>query len=208
MLIYTAGPYSGDIDKNIAHAAEVAKKLWAEGFAVICPHMNTAHFDGAVTYDQFLSGDLEMVGRCDALYMLEGWQGSKGATIEHEFAKGRGIPIYYEPDPIPFHPTLKRCPVQAEAFLREVMNMYRVHLDKNADYSPANILGTGEIGLVTRIWDKVARLMNLSGFNIQIASSSFSQSKQPKHESIEDTLQDLSVYALIGKLLRRGEWGR
>jgi 5'(3')-deoxyribonucleotidase len=106
------------------------------------------------------------------------------------------------------HPTELRCPVQARAFKDLIEKMYQVHLDKNQDYSPANILGTGQIGLVTRLWDKIARLMNLNGFNIDVVHSSFKAPKSPKCESIQDTYMDAAVYAIIGMLLMEGKWGR
>jgi len=111
-------------------------------------------------------------------------------------------------DGIWLHPTARLRPAQVEAFDAILQKMRQTHLDKNADYSPANILGTGEIGLVTRLWDKMARLMNLTGFRIEIASSTFAEPLQPKNESVEDTLTDLSVYAIIGLLLRQGKWGK
>jgi len=222
-LIYVAGPYSAQtrdgIQRNIEKAMVVSQSLWRKGFAVICPHGNTAHMsaspDSSGTssdgndFELFLSGDEEMILRCDAIYFLTGWEDSRGSQREHRFAKEHSIPIYYEGsgEP-PMHPTNLHCPVQSRAFLSETMKMYRTHLDKNADYSPANILGTGEVGLVTRLWDKMARLMNLMGFDLELASPAIYRSpKEPKNESIEDNLRDLSVYAIIGQLLRRGLWG-
>ena len=65
------------------------------------------------------------------------------------------------------HITEQRCPEQVAGFRAVLQDMYQTHLDKNADYSPANILGTGEIGLATRLWDKVVRYMSLLGFKIE-----------------------------------------
>lgn len=219
-LLYVAGPYSGDIPNNIKKAEEVAKLLWHLGFSVICPHLNTANFEvPGVTYDDYIEGDLEMISRCDGIVMLPNWTKSKGACIEHDFASGIGIPIYiltstdgilvWEDNNVPRpHPVLKSSPLQARAFLLTVMRMYHVHLDKNRDYSPANILGTGEIGVVTRIWDKVARLMNLVGFKLEVhAPAKFTSPEVPMHESIDDTLIDLANYSIILKLLRSRHWG-
>jgi len=107
----------------------------------------------------------------------------------------------------PTHITEDLRPEQTEAFRDIIEHMYEVHLDKNADYSPANILGTGEIGLATRTWDKMARLMNLMGFRIEIKSSEFEEPLDPKNESIEDTITDLAVYCIIWLIYRKGKWG-
>jgi len=210
MLIYVAGPYRGEVDRNIQQAREIAIKLWEVGHVVICPHLNTAHFenDCKVSDEAYLSGDLNILCRCDAIVMTPYWEKSVGAKGEYDYAVAHGIPIYVFPEIPDLHPTEIRNPIQAEGFRNTVMQMYRLHLKKNADYSPANILGTGWIGLVTRLWDKMARMMNLAGFKIEIASSEFCTPKVPKNESIDDTLIDMAVYAVIGQLLRRGEWGR
>lgn len=105
------------------------------------------------------------------------------------------------------HITEKRCPNQSAGFKKIVDKMYQVHLDKNADYSPANVLGVGEIGLVVRLWDKMTRLMNLLGFEIRVEFVAYHGEKEAKNESIEDTYMDMSVYSIIALLYRDGRWG-
>ena len=114
----------------------------------------------------------------------------------------------YETNDTKKHPTELKCPEQAQGFREIIEKMYVTHLNKNADYSPANILGTGELGLATRIWDKCIRYLNLIGFDIRAELVEYRGPKQARNESIEDTLQDMSVYAIIGLLLRSGKWGR
>jgi hypothetical protein len=106
------------------------------------------------------------------------------------------------------HPTETKCPEQTAAFRDIVDKMYQVHLEKNQDYSPANILGTGEIGIVVRMWDKMTRLMNLLGFEIDVQFANYREPQTPKNESIEDNLRDLAVYAIIHQIYREGKWGR
>jgi nucleoside 2-deoxyribosyltransferase len=213
MLIYLAGPYSSDPEGNTERAAAIAAELWRAGHAVICPHTNShlvSEFAPEITHRQWLDGDLNMIARVDAMVMMESWRDSKGAVEEHTYASSLGMPIYYAPDLPALHITEVRCPEQAQAFREFMGRMYRTHLSKNADYSPANILATGEIGLATRLWDKIARLMNLLGFRFDINPDSvrFETPRAPKNESIDDTLIDAAVYAVIGALLRKGKWGR
>lgn len=215
MIIYVSGPYSAMDDTGITSNIEAARKaaimLWEAGYTVLCPHLNTNHFekDCGLSYGEYMTGDLELLTRCDAIYMMEDWAGSKGATEEHEYAKRHHIPIYYAPVMPPVHPTVQNYPVQCEAFMSTIMGMYRTHLDKNFDYSAANILVTGEVGLITRMWDKMGRLLNLYGFKLKMSEpASFEAPKNPKHESVDDSLLDLSVYGIIGKLLREGKWGK
>ena len=105
------------------------------------------------------------------------------------------------------HITERRCPEQAAGFRAIIERMYKVHLDTNADYSPANILGTGELGLATRIWDKCIRYLNLLGFDIRAELVEYRGPQVAKNESIEDTLQDMAVYGIIGLLMRSNKWG-
>jgi hypothetical protein len=96
-LIYIAGKYRGkcpnDIHNNIEVARQHSIKLWEQGYAVVCPHLNTAFMDGACDDSVWLNGDLEILKRCDAIYMLPNWQESVGATNELKLAKKLGLEI-------------------------------------------------------------------------------------------------------------------
>lgn len=105
-LVYIAGKYraykkdggfdvSGIYD-NIYKARIVAQKYWLKGYAVICPHMNTAFLDCDVPDDTWLNGDLVMIEKCDTIVMMKGWEESKGATAELEFAKQKGLEVIYD----------------------------------------------------------------------------------------------------------------
>ena len=107
-LIYTAGPYSADdkhgIAKNIDVAHNITQILWDRGFAVICPHKNSAWLENPKGPDdwlggftQFLVGDFSMISRCDAMVMLPGWENSKGACAEYIFAKWLELPVFIYP---------------------------------------------------------------------------------------------------------------
>ena len=96
VIIYLAGPYTPingrTLSDNIENAKNTAKELWGEGFAVICPHMNTAFFTG-IPNDLFYLGGLEILERCDAVLMLDGWEESFGAKMERLDALKNNIPV-------------------------------------------------------------------------------------------------------------------
>lgn len=102
-VIFVSGAYRAPtvkgIKDNIAHARREAIKLWQQGYAVITPHLNTAHFDGKCPDHVWLEGDLEILQRCDAIYMLSKWQNSEGARAEHDMALLRCMEIQYEISP-------------------------------------------------------------------------------------------------------------
>ena len=104
-VIYVAGKYRSTTEwglvQNIRQAESAALELWRQGWAVICPHKNTAHFGGLMKdaeddHQLWLRGDLEILKRCDAIFMLANWVNSKGAQLELEEARKRGLEIYYE----------------------------------------------------------------------------------------------------------------
>lgn len=102
-IVYIAGPY-GDaggylaIDRNIAAAREVAAELVQAGVGFLCPHLNSAHFE-AITPDVPVSVwyalDEELLKRCDAVYVLEGWERSTGTKREIDLALALGLPVFY-----------------------------------------------------------------------------------------------------------------
>jgi nucleoside 2-deoxyribosyltransferase len=98
-IAYIAGPYRAKtklgIIRNILKARKIAKKYWRKGYAVFCPHLNSALMDGTAPDEVFLKGDLEFLQHADILVVTPGWERSKGTLAEIEFAKEKGIPIQY-----------------------------------------------------------------------------------------------------------------
>jgi hypothetical protein len=100
-VIYVSGPYSAptenQLENNIDRAREAAQRLWDMGYAVICPHLNSAHMTGS--HEMFIEGDCEIIKRLapgDALYMLRGWIHSRGSRQERRQAKAKGLRIYHQ----------------------------------------------------------------------------------------------------------------
>lgn len=99
--VYISGAISG-VDAVIARAEfslaeEEAKKLFPN-HSVFNPYKVGAALPGEWTYEQIMNLDLAVLEDCDAIYMMDGWQASKGATIEYKFAKENDIEIVYQKD--------------------------------------------------------------------------------------------------------------
>ena len=96
-IVYIAGPYRArtihQIVGNIAEARQAAALVWSIGGAALCPHLNTALMDGVATDADFLSGDIDMMRMCDAVYLMPRWRDSEGATMEAEEAKRIGMTL-------------------------------------------------------------------------------------------------------------------
>lgn len=95
-VVYVSGPYRASSDwekeRNIARAREAARRVWLLGAVAICPHANTAFMDGDGI--DFISGDLELVDRSDAVLLLPGHESSEGSRMEAGRACTRGIPVF------------------------------------------------------------------------------------------------------------------
>ena len=99
-VVYISGAYRSDsvngIYENIQKAREVAIKYWKLGYAVICPHMNTAFMDGACNDHIWLEGDIEILKRCDVIIMIGKWTMSRGAREELYIALSLGMEVIYD----------------------------------------------------------------------------------------------------------------
>ena len=87
MTVYISGPMTGIKDFN---APAFEKAYFDLQKADHFPVMPSPYVDGK-TYQEYLRDDLKLLLDCDAIYMLEGWQESKGAKIEHMVALACGI---------------------------------------------------------------------------------------------------------------------
>lgn len=103
-VAYIAGPLTAhiwfDSVRNVIRAAHVARKYYLMGYAVHCPHLNTAFhwfLRGPMpSYSDYLNGDMAILRRCDAVVMMHNWQKSPGACREWELAKRLNKEILYE----------------------------------------------------------------------------------------------------------------
>ncbi len=106
-VIYISGPYRDPrgeyyVRQNIRNAEDEALFVWANGGVALAPHKNTAGLGGALgpCEDIWLSGDLELLYRCDAIYLIDGWERSSGALAEFEAAREVGLPVLASQDEV------------------------------------------------------------------------------------------------------------
>jgi hypothetical protein len=101
-LVYVAGPYTdmhpAGIERNIKKAEEASIRLVRAGFDVITPHKNTAGYEkyADITYEYWLDMCLNILARCDMLYVMKGSRLSRGVGMEVEFARKHNIGIIFE----------------------------------------------------------------------------------------------------------------
>jgi len=116
--IYVAGKMRGHTDGNFPSFDRQTKALREQGWVVINPaEMDREHgrppsghleFDPSTSYrdQEFMREAMErdsvaICRDCTAIYMLSGWEKSRGAKCEWHLAKALGLDIYYE-SPLPY----------------------------------------------------------------------------------------------------------
>ena len=101
-VIFVSGCYRAksewELESHIQKARDASLWLWQQGWSVITPHMNTARLGGSCPDNTWLLGYLEIMRRCDAIYMLDNWQESVGARAELEEAERLAMEIIFQLD--------------------------------------------------------------------------------------------------------------
>ena len=87
--VYISGPITG-IDFGNRFAFSCARSaLELCGYEVVDP--SEVQLSDAATWADYMKADLKLLLDCDYIYMLEGWENSKGARLERELAENLGI---------------------------------------------------------------------------------------------------------------------
>ena len=102
-VCYIAGPYSNSdrlqIEQNILDAKRAMRDVIGVGMIPLAPTLNSARFDWympALPVEYWYEATLELLKRCDAIWMFGDWRNSKGATAEWEWAKANGLRVFPE----------------------------------------------------------------------------------------------------------------
>ena len=94
MKIYISGPITNVIDYKEKFArAEQNLKVKYPDTEIINP---TVLDKLPLTYNEYMELDLRLLDMCDAIYMLNGWEDSKGANREYGYALAKGKMFYFE----------------------------------------------------------------------------------------------------------------
>ena len=91
MIIYVSGKMTGVEHFNRPAFNFIAEHLVRTGHRVI----NPASLPFGLTYDAYMDISFAMVRACEAIYMIDGWQTSRGAKLELDYAKSLGKQVIY-----------------------------------------------------------------------------------------------------------------
>ena len=89
-IIYISGPITGirDYQENFNTAADL---LIDKGYSVVNPARLNEIIAGTFSREQIMKIDLALLGACDGIFLLPGWEFSKGAKEERRRAKEIGL---------------------------------------------------------------------------------------------------------------------
>ena len=93
-MTYISGPMTGIADFNFPEFNHVERVLVERGEKVFNP---TCHpLDCGFEYADYLRLDIQALLICDKIYLLKGWESSKGATLEKNIAEALGYTVEYQ----------------------------------------------------------------------------------------------------------------
>ena len=96
-VIYIAGKITGTTDYMQRFGA-AERYLLLKGAEVMNPTAVNAHLPEGSPYRLYMDVGLSMLNYADAIYMLNGWEKSRGAREEFAYAVQRGITVIFEGD--------------------------------------------------------------------------------------------------------------
>lgn len=93
MKLYIAGPMTGLPDLNFPAFHAEAARLRALGYEVANPaEINP---EPGMAWAECMRRDIPELVRCDGVVLLEGWERSRGASLEAHIAHSLGMRLVY-----------------------------------------------------------------------------------------------------------------
>lgn len=92
-VLYIAGPMTGYPEFNLPAFASATTRLTAAGYHAVNPGRHGV--DPAMTWTDYVRRGLsELVNLCDGVALMDGWEASRGATLEYTVARALGMRIH------------------------------------------------------------------------------------------------------------------
>lgn len=96
LKIYCAGAYTAPEDAgilaNVIHALRGAVLVAEAGAHPIVPHTALPFCD---TWQDAMNACRDLFTACDGVFMMPGWEHSRGARMEHDWAHEQQMPVFY-----------------------------------------------------------------------------------------------------------------
>ena len=95
MKIYISGAITGT-DDYMERFAKAEKELTEKGYSVVNPAKVNAQLPEDTNYEEYMKMCFCMLDMCNAIYMLNGWEESRGANREYGYAIAKGKEVILE----------------------------------------------------------------------------------------------------------------
>ena len=95
MKIYISGPITG-IKDYLERFENAEKYLTSRGYTVINPAKVNGMLPQDTDYEEYMKMSMCMLDMCDYIYLLKGWQESRGANREYGYALAKDKTIIFE----------------------------------------------------------------------------------------------------------------
>lgn len=94
-VIYVAHPFQGK-PENVASVEKIILELVPKypDYVFYSPLHATGFYYFAKTYEEGMKDCIEILSRCDELWLCKNWQSSRGCNMEFMWAKDR-MPVKY-----------------------------------------------------------------------------------------------------------------
>lgn len=95
--IYISGAITGT-DDFMERFAKAQKELESKGYAVMNPAHANSYMPDDATYEEYMKVSFCLLDMCNSIYLMNGWEKSKGANREYAYAIAHEKEIMYEND--------------------------------------------------------------------------------------------------------------
>lgn len=107
MRVFISGPMTGYDDFNYPAFHKAARLLRAQYQMPLSPahheitgeELDPPTPDEAQSWEYYMRRSIRIMLSCEAVYMLAGWEDSRGARFEHHIAKQLNMTIHYQEQP-------------------------------------------------------------------------------------------------------------
>ena len=93
MKIYISGPITGtdDYRERFSAAEQIINANGDGDIVAVNPVKETADIPDGSSWETYMKACMKILADCDAIYMLDGWSGSRGARLEYLVAMELGL---------------------------------------------------------------------------------------------------------------------
>lgn len=125
--IYIAGPMTGLPELNFPAFHLAAEWLRGMGHEVVNPaEINP---DTSMEWHECMRADFAQLVTCQCIYLLPGWEDSRGAKLEHHIAERLGMRVEFVPIPVTEFQRLRGEAGVLRGLLRECVSVIDTLID-------------------------------------------------------------------------------